>query len=84
MSQRNTTVPPIMHNQRKKQGRPRKLHPCNEFFLVLCRLRQGLAEQHLAHLFNISQQTVSGILFSWINFMYLKFGQINILPSRKI
>ena len=39
---------------------------------------------HLAHLFKISQSTVSRIFISWINFMYLKLGQINIWPSRKV
>ena len=42
-----------------KQGRPRSLKPVEEFFLSLCRLRQGFAELHLAHLFNVSQPTVS-------------------------
>ena len=60
----------------------RSLKPVDEFFLVLCKLRQGLAETHLAHLFNISQPTVSRIFITWINFMYLKFGQMNIWPSR--
>ena len=54
------------------------------FFLTLCRLRQGFAELHLAHLFNVSQPTVSRIFISWINYMYLKLGQINIWPSREI
>ena len=67
-----------------KQGRPRTLTPSEEFFLVMCRLRQGFAEIHLAHLFKISQSTVSRIFISWINFMYLKLGQINIWPSRKV
>ena len=67
-----------------KQGRPRTLTPSEEFFLVLCRLRQGFSEIHLAHLFKISQSTVSRIFISWINFMYLKLGQINIWPSRKV
>lgn len=67
-----------------KQGRPRTLTPSEEFFLVVCRLRQGFAEIHLAHLFKISQSTVSRIFISWINFMYLKLGQINIWPSRRV
>lgn len=32
-----------------KQGRPRTLTPSEEFFLVMCRLRQRFAEIHLAH-----------------------------------
>lgn len=67
-----------------KQGRPRSLKPVDEFFLTLCRLRQGFAELHLAHLFNVSQPTVSRIFISWINYMYLKLGHINIWPSREL
>lgn len=33
----------------EKQGRPRTLKPLDEFFLTLCRLRQGLGKLHLAH-----------------------------------
>ena len=54
-----------------KRGRPRSLKPEEEFFLTSCRLRQGFAETHLSHLFNVSQATVSRIVISWINFMYL-------------
>lgn len=48
----------------------------------MCRLRQGFHEQHLAFLFGISQSTISRIFISWINFMYLRFGTINIWPTR--
>lgn len=50
----------------------------------MCRLRQGFPERHLGHLFDISQSTVSRIVISWVNFMYLRFGQLNIWPSRKV
>ncbi|XP_068743411.1 uncharacterized protein [Montipora capricornis] len=66
-----------------KRGRPRSLKPQEEFFLTLCRLRQGFAETHLSHLFNVSQATISRIIISWINFMYLRFGVVNIWPSRE-
>ena len=62
-----------------KRGRPRSVE---EFFLTLCRLRQGFAENHFSHLFN-SQATVSRIVISWINFMYDRFGVLNIWPSRE-
>ena len=45
---------------------------------------QGFAELHLAHLFNVSQPTVSRIFISWIDYMYLKLGHINIWPSRNL
>ena len=53
------------------------------FFMVMCRLRQGFHEKHLAFLFGISLPTVSRIFISWINFMFLRFGIINIWPSRE-
>ena len=65
-------------------GRPRTLNAKEEFFLVMCRLRQGFPERHLGHLFDISQSTVSRIVISWVNFMYLRSGQLNIWPSRKV
>lgn len=66
-----------------KRGRPRSIKPQEEFFLTSCRLRQGFSETHLSHLFNVSQATVSRIVISWINFMYLRFGVLNIWPSRE-
>lgn len=47
----------------------------------MCRLRQGFAEEHLAHLFQVSVSTVRWISITWINFMYSKLGQINIWPT---
>ena len=61
-----------------KKGRARSFRPMDEFFLVMCRLRQGFHEDHLAHLFNVSTPTVSRIVITWINFMYFKFGHIDI------
>lgn len=66
-----------------KQGRPRLLHPKEELFIVLCRLRQGFAEEHLAHLYGVSQATISRIIITWVNFMYLRFKDIPMWPSRE-
>ena len=55
-----------------KQGRPRALSPKDELFIILRRLRQGFAEKHLAHLYGVSQTTVSRIIIARINFLYLK------------
>ena len=67
-----------------KKGRARSLRPLDEFFMVMCRLRQGFPEDHLAQLFNVSASTVRRIFVTWVNFMFFKFGQINIWPSRKV
>ena len=42
------------------------------------------SEEHLSNLFHISLSTVSRIVISWVNFMYLKFVQINIWLSRTV
>ena len=54
------------------------------FFIVMFRLRQGFTKDHLAQLLNVSASTVSRIFITWVNFMFFKFGQINIWPSRKV
>ena len=62
--------------------RPRILGPKDEFFLTICRLRQGFKEEHLGHLYGVSQTIVSCIIISWIKFMFLKFSTIPMWPSR--
>ena len=47
-----------------------------EIFLVLVRLRLGLLEEDLAYRFGVSQSTVSRIIITWINFLYLQLKQI--------
>ena len=54
------------------------------FFIVMCRLRQGFLEDHLAQSFNESASAISRIFTIWVNFMFFKFGQIDIWPSRKV
>ena len=66
----------------RKRGRSRSLRPIDEFFAVMRRLRQGFAEEYLAHLFQVSLSTISRIFITWINFIYLNLGQINIWPTR--
>ena len=66
------------------KGKPHKLSPLNEFFLMLCRLRLGLYEQDLAYRFGISQTSVSRIVSAWVNFCYCKFKELPIWPSRTI
>jgi len=66
------------------KGRKRSLEAREEFCIVLCRLRRGFAEKHLAHLFHISQSTVSRIFLSCINNMFLKFGQVSIWANKEV
>ena len=73
---------PEKENGERKKGRPKKLKPIEEYFMVLCRLRRGFSIQHLSHLFGVASSSVSRSLTAWINFMYLKFGQIKLWPSK--
>ena len=73
----------VEQQTQNKRGRPRTMNPKEEFFMVMCRLRQAFPEKHLGFLFGVSQSTVSRILISWINFMFLRFGSINIWPTRE-
>ena len=41
-----------------------------------------MMENDLAYRFGISQSTVCRILITWINFLYFKFKEINLWPSR--
>ena len=66
-----------------KTGRPRALHPKEELFITLCRLRQGFAEEHLAHLYGVSQSTISRIIITWVNLLYLKLKDVPMWPSRE-
>ena len=65
-----------------KRCRPRALPPLEEFFLTMVRLRLGLMEQDLAYRFGISQPTVSRIICTWINFLYLKLKEIPMWAPR--
>ena len=66
------------------KGRKRNIPPLEEFFLLFVRLRLGLFERDLAYRFSISQSTVSRIINTWINLLYLQFKQIPLRPSKAI
>ena len=68
----------------KKNRRHRSLPPIEECFLTLVRLRVGLTEQDIAYRFNLSQSTVSRIIITWINFMYLELKKIPIWPPKEV
>ena len=66
------------------KGKPHKLSPLNEFFLMLCCLRLGFYKQDLAYKFQISQTSVSRICSTWINLCYYKCKELPIWPTRTI
>ena len=70
--------------QSNAHGRNRLLSPLEEYFMVLVRLRLGLFERDLADRFEVSVATVSRICRTWITFLYLRFKEIPLWPSRQL
>lgn len=54
----------------------------DQLILFLIRLRLGLAETDLAVRFNITKPTVSRIIITWANFLYILLGQLPIWPTK--
>ena len=65
------------------RGRPRQMQLIDELFMTLMRLRRGFPERDLAVRFNISEQTVSGKIITWINYLYIVLGSIPVWFSRE-
>ncbi|XP_062619905.1 uncharacterized protein LOC134281457 [Saccostrea cucullata] len=64
--------------------RSESLSLVDQFFMFLCRIRQGFFEEDLAQRFSVSQSTVSRIIITWSNYLYCILGCIPIWPSRDI
>lgn len=56
----------------------------DQFFIVLCRLKQAFALKDLAFRCGISHQDISDMCTTWINFMYFTFSSIPIWPHRQV
>lgn len=66
-----------------KHGRKRALSPFNELFATLMRLRLGLLEQDLADRFQVSEQTMSSILVTWIAYLHRELVDFRWWPSKE-
>ncbi|GFO39399.1 nuclease harbi1 [Plakobranchus ocellatus] len=61
---------------------PCKLSSKNQILLTLIRLRRGYVLEDVATLFNINRSTASRIFITWIQYLYHKFKDVNMFPSR--
>ena len=72
-------------NQKKSSaGRPRAVGLQEAMFITLVRLRHGMAERTLAHLYGISQSMISTTIITFVNFLFLQLGSLNIFPTKQI
>lgn len=53
----------------------RKLSLTDEIFLTMIRLKGGLLTENIAQKFNVSVETVSSVISSWVNLMYTALQQ---------
>ena len=56
----------------------------DQLFLTLCKLRNNFDLLDLAQRFSISTQTAGVIFTSWINYMFLRFGEVAIWPHKHV
>ncbi|XP_061177647.1 uncharacterized protein LOC133186406 isoform X2 [Saccostrea echinata] len=56
----------------------------NHLFLTIMKLRYDFHYSDLAFRFRISKQTTSVIFTYWINYMFLRFGELSIWPHRNV
>lgn len=55
-----------------------------QLFLTIMKLRHDFHYSDLAFRFKISKQTTSVIFTHWINYMFLRFGELSIWPHRDV
>ena len=61
-----------------------KIEMCDQFLLVMMKLRLNLQFKHLANLFNISPQDAGSLFREWINYMFYRFGSVPTWPERDV
>ncbi|CAN7945077.1 unnamed protein product [Ixodes hexagonus] len=63
------------------KGRAREMHLIDEFFMVLVRLRTGMAGREVARNFGISEGQLSKVFATWINFLQRELGALTLFPT---
>lgn len=66
-----------------KPSPQRKMQLIDEFFMFCLRVTVGLRERVLAEIFQVSTSTVSRIIITWSNYLYLVLGSVQIWMTRE-
>ncbi|XP_068108069.1 uncharacterized protein [Hyperolius riggenbachi] len=68
---------------RQRVSETETMSQMDQFFLFLCKVRQGFHDQDLSVRFNISQSRVTRIVITWAHYLYLVLGEIPLWRSRE-
>ena len=56
----------------------------DQFLMFMMRLRLGLTITDLSFRFSLSKSTVSTILTTWLNYLFIHLGHLRIWPHRNV
>ncbi|XP_068761975.1 uncharacterized protein [Montipora capricornis] len=76
----DTAFPYLQGQTKEKQ---REIQPIDQLWMFLTRVRLGLFERDLAHRFDVSVSTVSDVIVTWANYLYILLGSLPVWPSKE-
>lgn len=76
------TTFPYLQGQKKEKQRKREIEPIDQLWMFLTRVRLGLFERDLSYRFNVSVSTVSDVVITWANYLYILLGSLPVWPSK--
>ena len=79
-----STLGAAQHNLNYMYGSISNISVKDQFFLVLMKLRRYLTNFELSRMFSITEADVYNIFCTWVRFMALQWGELDIWPSRDI
>ena len=77
------TAFPYVQGQTKEKQRKQEIQPIDQLWMFLTRVWLGLFERDLAHRFDVSVSTVSDVVVTWANFLYILLGSLPVWPSKE-
>ena len=79
-----TTLGPAAYHLNYRWRRPLKPSIENQLLITLIKLRLHTPNIELTFLFDVCETTISNIFVTWVNFMYVKWSQLDIWPSKEL
>ena len=73
-----------LDNEDKEVTKDHQLDIEDEFLMCMMRLRLGLSITDLSFRFSLSEATVSTILTTWLNYLFVHLGPLKIWPHRNV